>query len=491
VVNEGSAPFDNQRKIQKMFNIINSRVLLSGATIIAAAAVIIGGAFAFFSDTETSQNNALVAGELDLKIDNTSYYNGAPNSGTSWLSDDLPGHLFFNFDDIKPSDFGEDTISLLVQNDAWACMNITLTKNDDNNCTEPELLDDPSCTDPGAPGNANLFDGELSGLINFAFWADDGDNVYELDETIFKTGTASALFNGDNWTLADSSSSIWPTPGPLPGNETRYIGKAWCFGTLIPAPVLAPGNNDPTVNSGFVCDGSATNNASQTDSLMGDISFSAVQHRNNPNFTCDGTVPSVTPTPTPPLACSQADVMLVLDRSGSINSTELGQLKTAAKDFVDDLGLTPTGIHAGKSSFATTGNLNHHLTSDPTSLKTAIDAIVSGGFTNLKEGIDLAKTEMDNPGDSHDRSDGTSPDKMIIITDGHPNRPLPSGTAATVAKASADAARAAGVEVFVVGVGSDVNTAYLQTVADDASHYYSVSGYGGLQTILQNIDLCE
>lgn len=475
-----------------MFNIINSRVLLSGATIIAAAAIIIGGSFAFFSDTETSQNNTLTAGAVDLKIDNESYYNGVLNSGTSWLSDDLPGHLFFNFDDVKPSDFGEDTISLLVQNDAWACMKVTVTKNDDNTCNEPELLDDPSCTDPLSPGNTNLLDGELGGLINFAFWADDGDNVYEVGETIFKTGTASALLNGSTWTLADSNSSIWPTPGPLPGNETRFIGKAWCFGTLTPAAVVS-GDNEPTINSGFTCDGSAINNASQTDSLMGDISFSAVQHRNNPNFTCDGTVPSITPTITPtptPLACQQADVMLVLDRSGSISSTELAQLKTAAKLFVDDLGLTLTGIHAGKSSFATTGNLNHALTSNSVTLKATIDALVSGGFTNLKAGIDLASGELAG---GNDRPDGTSPDKMIIVTDGHPNRPLPPGTAAAAAKASADAARAAGTEVFVVGVGGDVNTAYLQNdIANDPpGHYFSVSDYSGLQTALANLDLCQ
>lgn len=121
----------------------------------------------------------------------------------------------------------------------------------------------------------------------------------------------------------------------------------------------------------------------------------------------------------------------------------------------------------------------------------AIAALSSGGFTNLKSGIDLATGELTG---GNDRPDGTSPDKMIIITDGHPNRPLPSGTADDVAKASADAARAAGIEVFVVGVGSDVNTSYLQNeIADDdvlPGHYFSVSGYSGLQTVLENLDLC-
>ena len=36
---------------------INSKILLSGAAITAAAALIIGATFAFFSDTETSEGN--------------------------------------------------------------------------------------------------------------------------------------------------------------------------------------------------------------------------------------------------------------------------------------------------------------------------------------------------------------------------------------------------------------------------------------------------
>ena len=482
--------------------------MLSFATLLTAAAVVIGATFAFFSDTETSAGNTLEAGAVDLQIDNTSYYNGTPSATTTWGLDDLPGHLFFNFLDIKPSDFGEDTMSFHVDNDSWVCAEFKLTANDDNTCTEPELEDDQTCSEP----DGDLLDGELAQNINFVFWPDDGDNVLEQDEQVIleASGSAENIFNQNTVPLADSLiNNLSGTPGdPMAGGKVHYIGKAWCFGTLGQAPLsqsVYSGPDNPAndgVNlggpatpedGGITCDGSGLNNATQTDKLLADIQFSAVQSRNNPGFLCEG-VPTITPTITPTpttAACQQADVMLVLDRSGSINSTELGQLKTAAKAFVDDLGLTLTGIHAGKSSFATTGSLNHHLSDDSTSVKAAIDAMVSSGFTNLKEGIDLATTEMANPGDGHDRTDGTSPDKMIIVTDGNPNRPLPSSTADDVAAASATAFKSGGGEVFVVGVGSDVNTAYLQGIATDAGHYYPVSGYGGLQTILQNIDLCQ
>ena len=47
---------------------INSKILLSVASIAAAAALVIGATFAFFSDNETSTNNVFAAGDLDLVL---------------------------------------------------------------------------------------------------------------------------------------------------------------------------------------------------------------------------------------------------------------------------------------------------------------------------------------------------------------------------------------------------------------------------------------
>ena len=129
---------------------------------------------ALFSDTETSTGNTFTAGAIDLLIDNESYYNGnvCANTGTeqdpvwvwqgnalfpvpgtpcttSFELSDLDGLLFFNFLDLKPDDEGEDTISIHVQNDAWICMDLTLTSNDDNSSTEPELEDGDTENDVG------------------------------------------------------------------------------------------------------------------------------------------------------------------------------------------------------------------------------------------------------------------------------------------------------------------------------------------------------
>lgn len=281
-----------------MLHAINTKILLSGAVILAASAVIVGATFAFFSDTETSVGNTFAAGDIDLQIDNTSYYTNnlgvlvaSPN--TTWEQKDLTVEKFFNFTDIKPGDIGEDTISIHVgSNDAWVCAAARVTDNSDQDCTEPELGDDPTCVTELSGTN-----GELASQVNFSFWKDDGDNVLESDETPFLTGPISGLNNAGQIALADSTT----VGGPMPGNSTSYIGKAWCFGTLTPAPLAQGASTGPLVRgTGFTCNGAAVNNAAQTDRVIGDLQFFAVQSRNNAEFSCDTGYTPVWPTPTPP-----------------------------------------------------------------------------------------------------------------------------------------------------------------------------------------------
>lgn len=109
------------------------------------------------------------------------------------------------------------------------------------------------------------------------------------------------------------------------GWRDKYIGKAWCFGTLTPAPLPNDANTGPDVRigGGVSCDGSAENNTTQTDSLTADISFEAVQSRNNPGFVCGGPAvtptptTSITPTPTPPSEPFADDVPEVLGTYGN------------------------------------------------------------------------------------------------------------------------------------------------------------------------------
>ncbi|MCK5140282.1 MAG: SipW-dependent-type signal peptide-containing protein [Thermodesulfovibrionia bacterium] len=273
------------------------KILLSLAIIAAIAGVVVTATTAFFSDTETSTGNTFTAGAIDLKIDNTSYAidytipgyvdpTGAlvRSDATSWDLDDLTSQLFFNFEDLKPGDIGEDTVSIHVyNNNAWACVDMELTANDDVTCTEPEEGDDVDCAVPGEGM------GELAGELNFVFWADDGDNVLEVGETVLTEGAASDVMQGVRLTIADSvTNNVGGEDGePLTGEETYYIGKAWCYGALTLDPQCEDDTNPIDRGAtGIICDGSVVDNASQTDMIEGTVSFYAEQSRNNDNFVC-------------------------------------------------------------------------------------------------------------------------------------------------------------------------------------------------------------
>lgn len=207
---------------------------------------------------------------------------------------------------MKPGDWGEDTISLHVNNnDSYLCADVTLTKNDDMSSTEPELAS------PDAQDTASTWDGELANHLRWYWWADDGDNVYEtcpaqgsvggcVSETLL-SGSGSALPNADGTftstvALADSQTNVWgdlngtlPGNGPLPGDSVRYIAKAWCFGESSFLPKVQDGlttQGPNVIGRGVQCDGSAETNITQTDGLTMDISFRAVQSRNNTSFVC-------------------------------------------------------------------------------------------------------------------------------------------------------------------------------------------------------------
>lgn len=293
------------------------KAIISAFVIVLVGAGVLRGTSAFFADTETSTDNVFAAGAIDLTVDNESYITDETGAliaspSTSWTLDDLTDQLFFNFSDIKPGDIGEDTISLHVDNnDAWLCAAARVTENSDVDYSEPELEDDITVNDP-----VTLTDGELAQNLNFAFWADDGDNVLETDEVtkIFVSGPVSGLNEVGQVALADSATNVWTNqPAPVTGTDTFYIGKAWCFGTLSTDPADQDsqgktGSNGPLerLTTGFDCSGAdSANNAAQTDRVMGDLQFYAVQSRNNSTFTCGENytpvwpTPTSTPTPTP------------------------------------------------------------------------------------------------------------------------------------------------------------------------------------------------
>ncbi len=127
---------------------INTKILLSIASIMAAAALIVGATFAFFSDEETSSNNIFAAGDLDLQLDDED------ESFTDGVTASIGGS------DLAPGDTVEGFISL--HNDgsvdaAEVILGANQTAND-NNGDGSDLADvleltigtdtDSDCEDP-------------------------------------------------------------------------------------------------------------------------------------------------------------------------------------------------------------------------------------------------------------------------------------------------------------------------------------------------------
>lgn len=272
------------------------RILLGIFAIALVGSAVAGATTAFFLDTETSSNNTFSSGAIDLKVDSESHYNNMvctdigggeyqwqPEAGFipepdhypvpgsecngSWEETDLgPTHTFFNFEDLKPGDHGENTLSLHVyNNDAYACAVIDNMHDDDNGLTEPEA---EAGDDSDGPDN-----GEIAEELHFFAWDDDGDNIWEDGELpLFSNinGPASDVLNGVAYPL------FTPDTVAMTASTTYYIGMYWCYGEI----------DVDDVNNILSCDGESVSNLSQTDTLVADISFYVEQARNNPDFEC-------------------------------------------------------------------------------------------------------------------------------------------------------------------------------------------------------------
>jgi len=170
-----------------------------------------------------------------------------------WQSTDLDGsQTFFNFDDIKPGDYGTNVISLRVyDNDAFACLLTSNEDDQDNTLEEPEVALSDS-----APA------GELSQFIKVFAWNDaDNDGVYEGEAQLLPPNTP--IVNLELLQL--SLTGIGPT---------SYVGLAWCAGT------------QSVVGNTISCNGSSMGDIAQTDSFSASLTAYAEQVRNNPNFKC-------------------------------------------------------------------------------------------------------------------------------------------------------------------------------------------------------------
>lgn len=198
------------------------------------------------------------------------------------------------------------------------------------------------------------------------------------------------------------------------------------------------------------------------------------------------------------ICTTPVDTMLVFDRSGSMDTGRknppepLTTAKNAATAYVDAADIID---RVGLVSFATdpSNPLDHELSSDHNAVRQAVEniAIEKGSLqhTDLGDALKSAFAELESVRHVKDAKR-----VIVALTDGVANRPLdPVNSknmthAETYATEQALAARTAGVEVYAIGLGKNLNEAFLRDrIATDPAHYFNAPTAADLQGIYKKI----
>jgi Ca-activated chloride channel homolog len=165
------------------------------------------------------------------------------------------------------------------------------------------------------------------------------------------------------------------------------------------------------------------------------------------------------PQATVPVASSSATIMLTLDVSGSMCSTDVAPNRiTAAENAAAAFVKSQSGgPRIGLVAFAATAAVLVPPTTDTGQLITALDSLTTSFGTAIGEGIltSLDAIAQVDPSVSptgatvkRDNNAGYAPDVIVVLTDGSNNRGVDPQTAAKEAAAR-------GVRVFTIGYGTD------------------------------------
>ena len=177
-------------------------------------------------------------------------------------------------------------------------------------------------------------------------------------------------------------------------------------------------------------------------------------------------------TAAPDIVTNPTDIVLILDRSGSMAGSALANLKNGAKAFIDIIDEATDGAQDGQIgsgsriaivSFADTATQDTQLITDVSDLKAAVDALTADGSTNHADAFTKAYELLAAP--------STNARVMVMFTDGQTTTgPDPSPVAA--------AARAAGMVIYAIGLSGTggVDAAALEDWASKpASAYVAIT----------------
>lgn len=442
---------------------LSRRKVLGGLGTIGIASAGAGlGTSAYFSDEETFKNNTLTAGSLDLKVDWEEHY-------SDWSDDEM--------------------VMLQTDNGEMKGVKMELESSDDESNWHPF----PDTENPLLYVHVDAID-EFMAATALEAYPDDGNN-----------GTQSLHRYSESEyceILADTPEDLEPSEEPAPRqNPSRTRNSDTVDEEGNPKPLISledvkPGDFGELTLSYHLCDNpgyvwltgdliSASENgltepeAADPDEEEGVVELlDAVQtmlwyDEDGDNVYEPGGE-----------AGEKVDVVLVLDRSGSMGGTKNDEMRAAAKDLVDALNLGPDAAQVGIVSFADQEHLDHELSTNASSIKSAIDGVGADGSTNLEGGVNGGEEELrgsesgtDFSGDitpsGNDRSDAEK--IMVVLSDGSPNVDDDGGGADYSSDGDSDPvdeasrAKGNGIEMYTIGFGVSSGSSTADTLEDMAS----------------------
>ena len=175
------------------------------------------------------------------------------------------------------------------------------------------------------------------------------------------------------------------------------------------------------------------------------------------------------------------DLVFVLDGSGSVGATDFMTSKTFVNDIVDFFEIGSENTRVGVIQYSSSVNIEFHLNqyTDKMSIQQAIANIsYMGGSTETERALNVMVDEGFSVTNGARELEIGIPRVAVVITDGQSQGP-------DRVRVPADRAREEGIQIFAVGVTSNINEAELNAIANkpNDTYVFEVSNFDAISSI--------